>query len=71
VHNAAGATRRLLLEEFFTAPERDLQRENGLHPHEILTAIYLPKPLPALRMAHLKQGERDSFDWSLADVGRP
>ena len=49
-------------------PDRDIQRENDLKPQEILTAIVLP-PLPAsLRMAHLKQGEKDSFDWPLADV---
>jgi len=66
--NAAGAGRRVLLEDFFVAPGSDIQRENDLKPHEILTAILLP-PLPAsLRMAHLKQGERDSFDWPLADV---
>jgi xanthine dehydrogenase YagS FAD-binding subunit len=37
-------------------------------PHEILTAIVLPPLPPAVRMAHLKQGEKDSFDWPLADV---
>jgi len=65
---AAGATRRVLLEDFFVTPDKDLQRENDLKPQEILTAIRLP-PLPAgLRTAHLKQGEKDSFDWPLADV---
>jgi xanthine dehydrogenase YagS FAD-binding subunit len=53
---ADGAERRVLLEDFFVPPDRDLQRENDLKPHEIL------------RMAHLKQGERESFDWPLADV---
>jgi xanthine dehydrogenase YagS FAD-binding subunit len=66
--NADGATRRVLLEDFFGPPNRDIQRENDLKPQEILTAIHLP-PLPAsVRMAHLKQGEKDSFDWPLADV---
>jgi xanthine dehydrogenase YagS FAD-binding subunit len=65
---ADGAERRVLLEDFFVPPDRDLQRENDLKPHEILTAVLLP-PVPAtLRMAHLKQGERESFDWPLADV---
>lgn len=66
--SAAGATRRLLLEDFFVGPERDLQRENDLGPHEILNAVRLPKPAPGIRMAHIKQGEKDSFDWPLADV---
>jgi xanthine dehydrogenase YagS FAD-binding subunit len=66
--NEAGAIRQVLLEDFFVPPEVDFQRENDLKPHEILTAILLP-PLPAsLRMAHLRQGEKESFDWPLADV---
>ncbi len=66
--DAAGATRQLSLEDFFVPPERDLQRENDLRPQEILTAIRLPKLPPSLRMAHVRQGEKDSFDWPLADV---
>ncbi|MDE2464557.1 MAG: xanthine dehydrogenase family protein subunit M, partial [Alphaproteobacteria bacterium] len=66
--NANGVSRTPLLEEFFIPPERDLQRENDLHPHEILTAIHLPALAGSVRMAHMKQGEKDSFDWPLADV---
>ncbi len=66
--NAAGVTRRLMLEDFFVPLERDLQRENDLAPQEILTAIRLPNLPPGARMAHIKQGEKDSFDWPLADV---
>ena len=68
IANAAGTARRLALEDFFVPPERDLQRENDLQPHEIVTAIRLPKPSASLHMAHLKQAEKDSFDWPLADV---
>lgn len=66
--NAQGAIRRVLLEDFFVLPDKDLQRENDLKAHEILTAILLPPLLASVRMAHLKQGEKDSFDWPLADV---
>lgn len=66
--SATGATRRVLLEDFFVPPEHDLQRENDLRPQEILTAIRLPQLAPSVRMAHIKQGEKDSFDWPLADV---
>ena len=65
---ASGATRRLALEDFFIPPERDLQRENDLRPQEILTAVRLPKLPDSLRTAHMRQGEKDSFDWPLADV---
>ena len=66
--NAEGATRRVLLEDFFVPPDKDVQRENDLKPREILTAICLPALPGSLRMAHLKQGEKESFDWPLADV---
>ena len=66
--NGEGAIRRSLLEDFFVSPDRDMQRENDLKPHEILTAILLPRLPEGTHMAHLKQGEKDSFDWPLADV---
>jgi len=44
------------------------QRENDLWPQEILTCVHVPKPPASLRTAHIRQGERDSFDWPLADV---
>jgi xanthine dehydrogenase YagS FAD-binding subunit len=66
--NSEGVTRNTLLEDFFVLPDRDIQRENDLEPQEILTAILLPALPASLRMAHLKQGEKDSFDWPLADV---
>lgn len=63
-----GTSRRIELERFFVPPEQDVLRENLLEPREVLTDILLP-PLPSgVRMAHLKQGEKDSFDWPLADV---
>jgi xanthine dehydrogenase YagS FAD-binding subunit len=68
LQNAAGATRRMLLEEFFVPVERDLQRENELGTQEILLAVRLPRLASGVRMAHIKQGEKDSFDWPLADV---
>jgi xanthine dehydrogenase YagS FAD-binding subunit len=68
LRDAEGAARNILLEDFFVAPDQDLHRENDLKPHEIMTAILLPTQPAGLRMAHLKQGEKDSFDWPLADV---
>jgi xanthine dehydrogenase YagS FAD-binding subunit len=66
--NAEGSVRNVLLEDFFVLPSKDIRRENDLKPQEILTAIRLPPVPSSLRMAHLKQGEKDSFDWPLADV---
>jgi xanthine dehydrogenase YagS FAD-binding subunit len=33
-----------------------------------LTCVRVPKPPASLRTAHIRQGERESFDWPLADV---
>ncbi len=66
--DAAGRTRRLLLEDFFVRPDDDMQRENALRPREVLTSVLLPKPAAGTRMAHLRQGEKAGFDWPLADV---
>lgn len=65
---AQGHVRRVALDEFFVRPEQDVTRENDLRPNEVLTAICLP-PLPATaRSVHLKQGEKNAFDWPLVDV---
>ena len=65
--DADGGTRRLLLEDFFVGPDRDVQRENDLKANELLTAVLLP-PSSGLRMKHLKLAQKESFDWPLADV---
>ena len=65
--DAEGGTRRVLLEDFFVGPDKDVQRENDLKANELLAAVLLPPPA-GLRMKHLKLAQKDSFDWPLADV---
>lgn len=66
--NADGASRQVALDSFFIGPLTDVQRENDLRPQEILTTIIIPPLPPGARMAHLRQGERESMDWPLAEV---
>jgi xanthine dehydrogenase YagS FAD-binding subunit len=66
--NAEGASREVALEDFYLLPDKDTHRENDLKPGEILSAVVLPKPELSVRSLHLKQGEKDSFDWPIADV---
>ena len=66
--DAAGGSRRLPLEVFLTPPAGDLTRENILQPREILHAVHLPPISEGIRMAHSKRGEKDAFDWPLAEV---
>jgi xanthine dehydrogenase YagS FAD-binding subunit len=62
-----GATRRVALDEFFIGPDKDVQRENDLRAHEILTAALLPAAA-GVKTAHLKLAQKQSFDWPLVDV---
>ncbi|HEX7436712.1 MAG TPA: FAD binding domain-containing protein, partial [Caldimonas sp.] len=68
IAGARGAQRVVSLEDFFVLPDVDIARENALKSGEILTAIVLAPSGPAVRSAHLRQGETDSFDWPVADV---
>ena len=66
--DAAGGTRELSIESFLAPPAGDVTRENVLRPNEILEAVKLPAIGDGIRMAHVRRGEKDAFDWPLADV---
>lgn len=66
--DAQGRIRRLALESFFLAPEKDVTRENDLRSGEILTTICLPALPETARSVYVKQGEKAAFDWPLADI---
>lgn len=65
VLTAEGKSKRVLLEEFFVGPAKDIRRENKLEHNELIKAIHVP--FNNLRSAHMKSGEKDSFDWSTGD----
>jgi len=61
--------RRLLLEqslldEFFVAPETDVQRENDLKTGEVVTAVVLKAPAPGTTSAHGREADKQAFDAS-------
>jgi xanthine dehydrogenase YagS FAD-binding subunit len=58
--------RQVRLEDFFTKPEDDVTRENVIEPGELITDITVPAS--EMRSAYYKQGEKESFDWPIADV---
>lgn len=64
----AKGKREVALEEFFLTPEQDIRRENSLGAGELITEIRVPAPTPEARSAYLKQGEKESFDWPIAEV---
>lgn len=61
-------TRTIALDDLFVRPETDITREHVLNPGELLTEIRVPAPLDATRSAYTKVGQKESFDWPLAEV---
>jgi xanthine dehydrogenase YagS FAD-binding subunit len=60
--------REVALEEFFITPDRDVRRENSLGANELVTEIRVPAPAEGTRSVYIKQREKESFDWPIADV---
>ncbi|HKS29354.1 MAG TPA: FAD binding domain-containing protein [Pyrinomonadaceae bacterium] len=61
-------TREVELERFFLKPEQNILRENVIAPDELITEVRVPPLAPATRSFYIKQGEKESFDWPVADV---
>ena len=61
--------RTVAMSEFYVPPEKSLINETVLQPGELITAIFVPAPAPGTRSAYQKYGEKESFDWPLADAG--
>jgi xanthine dehydrogenase YagS FAD-binding subunit len=60
--------REVEAEKFFVLPDVDVHHENTIQPDEIVTSIKLPAPAAGTTMAYVRQGEKESFDWPLAEV---
>ncbi len=65
---AGGKKRELPLEEFFTMPEDQVERENVLEPGEILTEVLVPAPAAGTKSQYVKLREKQSFDFALVSV---
>jgi len=57
------------MSEFYIAPEESLVNETVVQKGELITGIFVPAPEPGTRSAYQKYGEKESFDWPLADAG--
>jgi xanthine dehydrogenase YagS FAD-binding subunit len=60
--------RRVPIGSFFVHPSTDVARENSLGSQELLLAIRVAMPPAGTRSAYVKQGEKESFDWPLAEA---
>ena len=61
--------RTVAMSDFYVAPEKSLVNETALEPGDLITGIFVPAPEPGTRSAYQKYGEKESFDWPLADAG--
>lgn len=60
--------REVALDDFFLRPEQDVTREHSLADDELLTEIRVPALADSVRTAYTKVGQKESFDWPLAEV---
>jgi len=61
-------TRTLPLEAFFVLPEKDVTREHGLAPGEILTEVLLPSSSAGLVSTYRKVRARGAWDFAVAGL---
>jgi xanthine dehydrogenase YagS FAD-binding subunit len=57
------------MSDIYVPPEKSLINETIVQPGEIITAVFVPAPESGTRSAYQKYGEKESFDWPLADAG--
>jgi xanthine dehydrogenase YagS FAD-binding subunit len=57
------------MSEFYVAPEESLVNETVVQTGELITGIFVAAPETGTRSAYQKYGEKESFDWPLADAG--
>jgi len=61
--------RMVAMSEFYVPPEKSVVNETVVQPGELITSIFVPAPEPGTRSAYQKYGEKESFDWPIADAG--
>ncbi len=64
----ADGERTVKLADFFVLPEKDIKRENILKDGELITDIMIPAKMSSYKNFYIKQKEKQSFDWPIADV---
>jgi xanthine dehydrogenase YagS FAD-binding subunit len=61
--------RMVSMSDFYVSPEKSVINETVVQPGELITSIFVPLPEPGTRSAYQKYGEKESFDWPIADAG--
>jgi xanthine dehydrogenase YagS FAD-binding subunit len=67
--SAKRGKRVVAIKDLYVHPNANPTKFTVIEPDELLTAVMIPKPAPGTRSAYQKYGEKDSFDWPIADAG--
>ncbi len=67
--SAKQGKRVVAIKDFYVQPDVNPMTRTVIAPDELLTAVIVPKPAPGTRSAYQKYGEKQSFDWAIADAG--
>ena len=68
IENGRDPQRVVSIENFFITPAQDITRENILKQGELITEINIPLVIKKYKSYYFKQKEKQSFDWSIAEV---
>jgi len=69
LNSAKNGKRTIAVKDFYVQPDANPTKFSVIEPDELLTAITIPKPAAGTRSAYQKYGEKESFDWAVADAG--
>ena len=67
--SAKRGKRVVAIKDLYVQPDANPTKFTVVEPDELLTAAIIPKPAPGTRSAYQKYGEKESFDWAIADAG--
>jgi xanthine dehydrogenase YagS FAD-binding subunit len=67
--SAKKGKRSLAIKDFYVQPDANPTKFSAIEPDELLTAVTIPKPASGTKSAYQKYGEKESFDWAIADAG--
>ena len=67
--SAKRGKRTVPIKELYVVPDANPTKFTVIEPDELLTSIVVPKPAAGTRSAYQKYGEKESFDWAIADAG--
>jgi xanthine dehydrogenase YagS FAD-binding subunit len=67
--SAKRGKRVVAIKDLYVHPDANPTKFTVVEPDELLTSVMIPKPAPGTRSAYQKYGEKESFDWAIADAG--